>query len=143
MNKLIFVAACGLAVAACATVTRGTTNQIQIMSEPSGAAVRTSLNHNCTTPCTITVGRKDEFSVMVSLPGYADQTVEVKTRLAGAGAAGFAGNVLVGGIIGMGADAATGATLEHHPNPVEVRLQRLSAPAPAPVPGRPSPAPRR
>jgi hypothetical protein len=129
MKNLVFVTAAALLVAACATVTRGTTNQIQIMSEPSGASVRTSLNQTCTTPCTLTVGRKDEFSITVSLPGYVDQIVEVKTRLAGAGAAGFVGNVVVGGVIGMGADAVTGATLEHFPNPIEVKMQRASAPA--------------
>jgi hypothetical protein len=127
-------------VAGCATVTRGTTNQIQIVSEPSGAMVRTSMNQSCTTPCTLTVGRKDEFNVSISLAGYKEQIIEVRTRLAGSGVAGFAGNVLVGGIIGMGADAATGATLEHFPNPVEAKLERDAPPAPA----RPAPAaPRR
>jgi PEGA domain len=124
---------CSVALlSACATVTRGTTNKIQIMSEPSGAAVKTSLNQTCTTPCTLTVGRKDEFAITVSLAGYRDEIVEIKTRIAGEGAAGFVGNVIVGGVIGMGADAVTGATLEHFPNPVEVKLMR-SGPAPKPV----------
>jgi PEGA domain len=123
---------CVSMLSACATVTRGTTNQIQIMSEPSGAAVKTSLNQTCTTPCTLTVGRKDEFSVVINLPGYKEQVVEIKTRVAGAGAAGFVGNVVIGGVIGMGADAVTGATLEHFPNPLEVKLER-SSPASRPV----------
>jgi hypothetical protein len=124
------------ALSACATVTRGTTNQIQIMSEPAGAAVVTSLNHTCTTPCTLTVGRKDEFAVKFNLAGYKEQIVEIKTRVAGAGAAGFVGNVIVGGVIGMGADAVTGATLEHFPNPLEVKLERIG-PAPKPVTAAP------
>jgi PEGA domain len=133
----IFGAACCLILlGACATVTRGTTNQIQIMSEPSGANVRTSLNQACTTPCTLTVGRKDEFSITVGLAGYKEQIIEIKTRVAGSGAAGFVGNVLIGGVIGMGADAATGATLEHFPNPVEVKLERVG-PAPKAVPATP------
>jgi PEGA domain len=123
---------CVSMLSACATVTRGTTNQIQIMSEPSGAAVKTSLNQTCTTPCTLTVGRKDEFSVVINLPGYKEQVVEIKTRVAGAGAAGFVGNVVIGGVIGMGADAVTGATLEHFPNPLEVKLER-NGPASRPV----------
>lgn len=135
----------------CATVTRGTTNQIQIVSEPSGATARTSLGHQCSTPCTLQVGRKDEFSVTYSMPGYAEQTVVVKTQLAGAGAAGFAGNVIAGGIVGMGVDAATGSTLEHVPNPVSAVLQPLPKPAPTsaaprgrgakPAPAKPSAAP--
>lgn len=136
-KKLIAVAACSAVVlSACATVTRGTTNQIQILSEPSGASVRTSLNQTCTTPCTLTVGRKDEFSATISMPGFREQVVDIKTRVAGAGAAGFVGNVVVGGIIGMGADAVTGATLEHYPNPVEVKLERAGAGAPPSRAGR-------
>jgi len=110
----------------CASVTRGWSEQIQITSEPEGADVRTSLSQACTTPCTLTVSRKDEFSVSYSKPGYHPQTVQVATRVAGAGVAGFAGNVLVGGIVGMGVDAASGATLEHHPNPVVAVLQPVA-----------------
>lgn len=93
-----------------------------ITTTPPGASVRTSLNHSCQSPCTLTVGRKDEFTVTATMPGYVDATTPVKTRIAGAGAAGFAGNVLVGGVIGMGVDAATGATLEHYPSPVALVL---------------------
>ena len=110
-------------------MTRGADDQVQINSDPQGATVQTSLSQQCLTPCTLKVGRKDEFSVTVSKPGYAPQTVFVGTKLASAGAAGFAGNVLVGGVVGMGVDAATGATLEHFPNPVTVILQRSGSPS--------------
>jgi hypothetical protein len=46
----------------------------------------------------------------------------VQTRVASTGAAGFAGNILLGGVIGMAADASTGAALEHVPNPVTTAL---------------------
>jgi hypothetical protein len=61
----------------------------------------------------------------------------VATRVAGAGAAGFAGNVLVGGLVGMGVDAATGSTLEHYPNPVSVILERAGGAA---RPAKPKPS---
>lgn len=51
-----------VSLAACATITRGTTSQVQIQSEPSGADVRTSTGFTCTPLCTMTVNRKDEFS---------------------------------------------------------------------------------
>ena len=124
--------ACVLAFAgtmgACASVTRGWNEQIQIVSEPSGAEVRTSLSQACVTPCTLQVSRKDEFIVEFAKPGYRPQTIPVNTRVAGAGAAGFAGNVLVGGIVGMGVDAASGATLEHFPNPVVATLVPIGPP---------------
>ena len=61
----------------CATVTRGTTEQIQIVSEPPGAEARTSMGFVCVTPCTLQVGRKDEFNVTVSKPGYEPVQVPV------------------------------------------------------------------
>ena len=135
MKKFAGLAGIALVLAGCATVTRGTTSQIQITSEPSGAEVRTSLNHSCMTPCTLTVERKSEFSVVYNLPGYKEQVIEVKTQVAGAGVAGIAGNVLVGGVVGMGVDAATGSTLEHVPNPVHAILQR-TGPAPKTSPAK-------
>lgn len=140
MRITVVLFAC-LASAGCATVTRGTSNQVQIVSEPSGAQARTSLGHACTTPCTLTIGRKDEFSVVYAMPGYEEARVDVKTNIAGAGAAGFAGNIIAGGVIGMGVDAATGSTLEHTPNPVFATL-RPTAPVAAP-PRAPRPRARK
>ena len=136
MLKLIAVGIAALSLAGCATVTRGTTNQIQIVSEPSGADVRTSMGMTCVAPCTITVSRKDEFAVTFNKPGYQELTIPVKTQVAGSGAAGFAGNVLLGGVVGMAADAATGATLEHVPNPVVGNLRPLGSQKPG-KPGKP------
>ncbi len=109
----------------CASITRGTTDQVQILSEPSGAEARTSMGHVCTTPCTLQFNRKDEFTVTAAKAGYHTAEVPVRTRVAGTGAAGFAGNVLVGGVVGMAVDAADGATLEHDPNPVVLKLVPL------------------
>ncbi len=87
------------------------------------AAMRASTGLTCpTTPCTLQVDRKAEFIATFSKDGYESQDIMVQTRVAGGGAAGFAGNVLVGGLVGMGVDAATGATLEHYPNPVVASL---------------------
>lgn len=145
MMKLITVSALALTLGACATVTRGTTNSITVNSEPAGAQAVTSNGLTCpSTPCTWDVNRKQEFIVTFTKDGYEDLQVPVATRLAGAGAAGFAGNVLVGGLIGMGVDAATGSTLEHYPNPVMGVLKPLSKPAPAtPIRQRRRPEPAR
>jgi hypothetical protein len=116
---LIVLLACG----GCATVLRGTTDQVQILSEPTGAQVRTSLNHACVTPCTITVSRKDEFVVSYSKPGYRSVEIPVKTAVQTAGGGAFVGNVVAGGIVGMGTDMATGAANDHVPNPVMVQLE--------------------
>lgn len=112
-------------LAGCASITRGHQNQVQIVSSPPGATARTSLGHTCVTPCTLQFSRKDEFSVVFTLAGYETREVPVRTQLASEGAAGFAGNILVGGVVGMAVDAASGATNEHCPNPVSVTLRRL------------------
>ena len=123
MKSTIAVVFAAALLSGCATITRSTVNQIQITSEPSGALVKTSLQQSCQTPCTLSVSRKDEFSVSFHHDGFVDETIFVKTQIASAGAAGFAGNVLAGGLIGMGVDAATGATLEQVPNPVHAVLR--------------------
>jgi hypothetical protein len=139
---------CGFALAAlaagCATVTRGTTSQVQFVSDPPGAELRTSLGHACVTPCTLNFQRRDEFVVTFSRAGYRSVQIPVSTRIAGAGAAGFAGNVILGGVVGMGVDVATGAALEHCPNPVSVTLAAAAAPDRTPRRGvipRPGAAP--
>ena len=142
MIKFLVCVAAGMAVSGCATITRGTTDQVQIISDPSGADVRSSMGPTCLTPCTLQVSRKDEFTVTISKPGFVEENVPVKTQIAGSGAAGFAGNVLLGGIIGMGADAYTGATMEHVPNPVSVTLRPVPPPPP-PVATRAAPRQRK
>jgi hypothetical protein len=124
--SILAMVAGSLSLGACATVTRGTTEQITFDSQPP-AAMRTSTGLTCpTTPCTLEVSRKSEFVATFSKEGYESQDVMVQTRVAGSGVAGFAGNVLIGGVIGMGVDAATGSTLEHYPNPVTVSLAPMA-----------------
>src|SRR5262249_43282587 len=123
--RAIAAAAIALPCASCATVIRGTSEQIQILSEPPGAEARTSTGFVCTTPCSLTVGRKDEFVVTISNPGYGPVEVPVTTKVKGGGGAAFAGNILLGGVVGAAADASTGAALDHDPNPVQVELVPL------------------
>lgn len=130
--QAIAAAAIASLCASCATVTRGTTEQIQIVSDPPGAEARTSMGFVCTTPCTLQAGRKDEFTVTFSKPGYQPAEVTVSTKVNPGGGAAFAGNVLVGGLVGMAADASTGAGLDHYPNPVEVALVPMKSTRPAP-----------
>ena len=123
--RIVIVIALALITSGCASVTRGMSDQIQMNSNPPEAQARTSMGHTCVTPCTLQFNRKDEFTVIFSKPGYHSSEIPVKTQIAGAGAAGFAGNLPLGGVIGMGVDAATGATLEHFPNPVTATLSPL------------------
>lgn len=145
MKRMALLAMAGL-LTGCGTVVRGTTEDVVIDVQPADAEVTTTLNHRCTAmPCVVKVSRKDKFTVTARREGYVPQSVYVDTKVSGKGAAGFAGNILAGGVVGMGVDVATGATLDHTPNPVVIRLQPDNAPAmPAPEPVAPPlrPAPQ-
>ena len=134
--KWIAIFALAALCGGCATVTRGSTEQIQILSEPPGADARTSMGYMCVTPCTLQVGRKDEFTVTISKPGFETAQVPVNTKVSGKGGAAVAGNVIIGGLIGLGVDASTGAGLDHDPNPVSVDLVPVK---PVPRAVRPQP----
>jgi len=109
-----------LFLTSCATITRGVHEKLRIESDPSGANVVLSTGEKGITPATFVEKRRDSFTVTVSKPGYAAQTVTVKSKAGGTGATAMAGNVLLGGAIGMGVDAGTGAYNSLYPNPVSV-----------------------
>jgi hypothetical protein len=140
--RVWILALAALPLGACATITRGTDEQVQFMSEPSGAEVTTTLGSGCpATPCTLMIPRKDQFVATFKMPGYRSENVMVGTRMSGGGTAGMVGNALVGGIIGVAVDASSGASMDHFPNPVVVSLvpsalpsgQRRRAPRGTPV----------
>lgn len=108
----------------CASITRGTNDVLEIKTEPAGAQIQTSNGYSCgSTPCAIKMPRRSEFVVDITKRGCRPMEVNVTHKTAGAGAAGVAGNVLVGGIIGLGVDAATGASQDLVPNPIDVKLE--------------------
>jgi len=114
----------GLLVTGCATVTRGTNQAWTVETTPGGAAITTTNGFQCeATPCTFRMPRRSEFDVTITKPGYRTVTTHVTNQVSGAGAAGMAGNVIVGGVIGGVVDVASGAMLEIRPNPLQVTLE--------------------
>ena len=113
-----------LCISGCATVTRGTNDVLTVNSSPQGAQVQLSNGMSCTsTPCTFKLPRRTDLNVTVSKRGCQTVNANVTHKTANGGAAGVAGNVILGGIIGLGVDAATGASQDLVPNPLEVNLQ--------------------
>ena len=106
----------------CATVTRGTKEVLEVGTDPRGATVTLSNGLSGTSPASFKVSRRRDLTVTIAMEGYETVQVSVKRQIAGAGAAGLVGNVLVGGLIGAAVDAGSGATLELEPNPVLVTL---------------------
>lgn len=139
-TRLARVLAVGVALSlsACATVTRGTKQTWTVNTEPGGASVKTTVGFNCAqTPCTFKIKRKSNFDVTIEKAGYKTWTGQVKHQTAGGGVATtVAGNAILGGLVGLGVDAASGATQELKPNPLVVKLEPDT---PVPPAGAPAP----
>jgi hypothetical protein len=89
------------------SITRGTTEALVVNSSPSGARVSLSNGMIGKTPTSFNVDRDEELIVTMSKSGYETVTVNVNCQVAEAGAAGMAGNVIVGGLIGAATDAGS------------------------------------
>ncbi|MBT5913479.1 MAG: PEGA domain-containing protein [Rhodospirillaceae bacterium] len=124
MYKYFILALIAFGLFGCATITQGTNDALYITSNPEGASVITSNGYSCAeTPCAIQIPKKDGFTVTLDKKGCKPKTVNVVTKMSTSGGAAMAGNVILGGIIGAGVDAATGASKELVPNPLEVNLE--------------------
>ena len=68
--RIILVLAAAAMCSGCATVLRGTTDQVGFNSTPSGAEVHTSNGLGCVTPCTLTVKKNEEFIATFQKDGF-------------------------------------------------------------------------
>ena len=112
-----------LAFTSCATITRGVHEKLSVQSDPPAAEAVLSTGEHGITPCKFVKNRRtDNFTVTISKAGYAAQMVPVRSEASGTGATAMGGNILLGGVIGAGVDAASGAYKSLYPNPVSVTL---------------------
>ena len=120
---LISALASTLVMGGCATITRGSSQTWVVESEPSGAEVKLSTGQTCVTPCSLNLKRKTPFTAELIKPGFEPKTAPVASGMDGKGTLALVGNVIFGGIIGIGVDLATGATNGLTPNPLKIDLQ--------------------
>jgi len=107
----------------CATVTRGTTQNVAVDTQPQQAEVTTNSGPSCLSPCALSLKRNMGHTITAKKAGYKAKSAVITNAVAGGGAAGMAGNILVGGIIGMGVDAASGALYDLYPNRLTLVLE--------------------
>jgi hypothetical protein len=121
-----------LPLAGCATILQGSTQTVEVTSDPPGASVlvlpeKTSL----VTPGEVDLKRNHVHTLVFELPchrpaaGYLDR-VDSKTVLL---------NLILGGLIGMAVDFDSGAVFRLTPDPLNVKLERID-----PAECRPAPA---
>lgn len=111
MKRIISVIAVSIALSGCATIIRGTEQQVSINTNPTGANVQFSNGQSCVAPCQIKVKRDQSLQITISKEGCHQQTATMIPSLAGAG-------VMLGGFI----DYGTGAVYDLQPNPLTVSL---------------------
>lgn len=123
----------------CASIVNGTTQNVAVTSTPDGAKVTAAggdKSIECISPCTMTLKRKYNYSVMVSKDGFKQQTIQLQSVVSGA----VAGNIIAGGLIGWGIDAASGGDSRLVPEAINVTLdEEKKTPEPSPEP-TPTPA---
>lgn len=149
MRMGLVVLACGLALAGCATIARGTGEQVAFDTVPSGAEVRVIVegpggpapndgspapeltsSMGCVTPCVLQVKRIDKMAVTITKQGYETEAFSLVPQASSEGVAtSVAGNLLLaGGVVGVIVDGASGAGLDKCPNPVRIALRPVADP---------------
>jgi hypothetical protein len=104
----------------CATIVKGTHQIIPVSSDPSGAAVLVDGQRMGSSPTTLNLSRKVNHVVTIESEGYEVENIAISRSIGGA----VAGNIVAGGFIGWGVDAATGAQYNLYPESINVRLRK-------------------
>jgi len=108
-----------LILSGCASIINGTTQEVSISTTPQGATVKTTDNAACITPCKLELARKQDHILNINKKGYEETNLTLQHVISGA----VAGNIILGGLIGWGIDAASGAQYRLVPETVNVDLK--------------------
>ncbi len=121
MITVTMIAAMG--IMGCATIFKGTTQDISVKSTPDKATVTIKTmagmeTFSGTTPVTAKLAKKYAYIATIKMDGYKETTIQISQSLEGW----FIGNVLCGGILGMIIDFANGAMWKLEPESINITL---------------------
>ncbi|MDD5174138.1 MAG: PEGA domain-containing protein [Candidatus Omnitrophica bacterium] len=128
--KLTAVMVVVIFLSGCATIMTGATQKVSVNSNPSGAVAKVDGGMAAITPTIFNLERKTDHTIEISKEGYRVTTVILRHTMSGA----TAGNVLVGGIIGIAVDGCSGAMYKLVPERVDVNLEPAGQQVSADVP---------
>lgn len=104
----------------CATIFTGTQDPISFSSTPEGAAVFHKGIEKCVTPCTVKIPRSlSKQTVTIEKEGFNKEEIKLTKNFNAVTLL----NILFGGAIGVGIDAATGSLTKYSPKKYEVVLE--------------------
>jgi hypothetical protein len=113
----LMVATLGL-TQGCASLIKGSSQSIPVSSDPSAADILLDGKLVGQTPKTLALKRENNYLITIQKTGFEQQSVAVVKNIGGA----VWGNVLAGGLVGWGVDAASGAQYNLLPASVSVKL---------------------
>lgn len=132
IRAFVAVAIAGAAVSGCATIIKGSGQDIAVDSRPVEGADcvlhSSEGTWRLTTPGSAHVDKsKNDITLTCQKVGYQDSTDTIPSGFQGW----TLGNLLLGGIIGLGVDAGTGA-MNEYPHTVTVQMTPVARAAAAP-----------
>lgn len=109
-----------LSATSCATIITGTKDKITFNSTPDGAKVMHKGVEKCTTPCTAEIPRSlGKQMVTFEKEGFNSKEVKLTKTFNPVTLV----NILLGGVIGLGIDTATGSITKYSPKEYKVELE--------------------
>lgn len=121
-NNLSIVLLLGIALSttSCATIFTGTRDKITFNSTPEGAKVMHKGEEKCVTPCTAPISRSlSKQIVTIEKEGFEPENVKLDKKFNAVTLL----NILFGGAIGVGIDAATGSLTKYSTKKYDVELK--------------------
>lgn len=141
LRRLLAPLLLALTLPACATITTGTTSTISVVTDPPGASCSLTRGGETVgivnpTPGSVSVSKSMRaIDVRCTRPGHGIGTAAIGSDFQPM----TAGNILIGGLIGIAIDAASGAA-GSYPGSVTVSLPRADGATPG-LPGAPPSTP--
>lgn len=140
--RIVVIALLAIALAACATIVKGTT-QVVAVNTPGVPGATCTLTSSAigsrviVTPGTTSLEKSQEsVSVRCTKECYVDGAGVITSNMEGM----TAGNIILGGVIGLGIDAASGAMNKYTP---EIQVVMTPVPGCRPAGEQPPPVSRR
>lgn len=133
-ETLAILVSAALALSGCASIMKGSSQSINVATPPTtGALCNLSSKEgswSLTSPGSVMVEKSNEdIQVRCTKAGWQDAVAAIPSSFQGW----TVGNIIFGGIIGLGVDAATGA-INEYPNAFQVPMMQVSGPPAAQPP---------
>ena len=123
--QLVCLLVVALTASHCATIVRGTSQDISANSNPAGARIVVNGEDKGMTPTTLTLKRNRSYQIVFKLDGYEDVTINMDRQFKITAAIG--GNFFSWGLIGIVVDVANGSAYQLTPEELDVTLRRTGS----------------